>query len=70
VNATTERIIMHEQAGFTLLRAKKHPIWLCPCGHALLVNTGTRGGGSGATNARLRIARTLKVCEQRMRECA
>lgn len=61
---------LYEQSGFTLVRKKKHPIWRCPCGHAQITESSSRHGGSGDINARTRIARTLRVCSQQMKECA
>lgn len=66
----TARARLYEAVGFTLARAKNHPIWRCPCGHAQISDTHSHCEGRGDINARRRIARTLRVCEQRLKECA
>jgi len=65
----SELIRAYKAAGFTLVRSKKHLIFQCPCGHAQLVDTSTRCGGRGGTNAKARIARTLRACTP-LEECA
>jgi len=54
--------------GFVLIRHSKHKIWRCPCGHAQITSSSTRHGGRGDQNARAMLARTRRVCTQRLQE--
>lgn len=59
-----------EAAGFTLLRTKHHQIWKCPCGHTQMASSGSQHGGRGDQNARARLGRILRECNQRMGKAA
>lgn len=65
MNSVTEEARLFVASGFLLLRRKGHLIWRCPCGHALITDTGSRAGGSARANNRARIRRTLRECERR-----
>jgi hypothetical protein len=69
MQASTELFLMFERAGFKLARVKKHAVWNCPCGHAQIVSPTTPGKGHARGNAQGEIARTLRTCNQRLREC-
>jgi hypothetical protein len=58
------------EAGFTLVREKNHQIWRCPCGHTQMTSSLSQHGGRGDQNARARIARALKICQQNMENAA
>lgn len=57
-----ELVRMFEHAGFTLIRAKSHKIWRCPCGHARVVTGSSPGEGRADRNARAMMERTLRAC--------
>lgn len=61
---------LYEGNGFTLIRAKNHQIWRCPCGHAQLVTPTSPCGGRGLRNSKAQIARTLRVCRTNLKEAA
>jgi len=59
---TKDLINTLERAGFVLKRHSKHLIYGCPCGHDLIVISGTKQKGSGDTNSYARISRILRTC--------
>jgi len=58
----------YEDAGFVMIRWKRHPIWRCPCGHTTLRSPGTPGKGHSIENCMGDIARTIKTCNANMNE--
>lgn len=68
MNPITAQTNLFLESGFRLVRETGHKIWACPCGHALVTANSSRGYGGGDTNNRLRIKRTLKACDQRLKE--
>lgn len=51
-----------EQAGFRLVRHRKHKVWACPCGHAQITTSSSQHGGRGDQNARALLRRTARQC--------
>lgn len=58
-----------EKSGFKLVRTSKHAIWNCPCGHARITSPITPSHNALVASEG-QIARTLRACKQRLKECA
>ena len=62
MKSTTALVLLFQEHGFTLARAKNHPVWRCPCGHAQITTISTPAQGRSEANAKALIKRTRRAC--------
>lgn len=67
MRARSALYVAFERAGFRLVRANKHYLWACPCGHTQIPCPKTPGKGRSVWNTEALLKRTLKACTEQRR---